>query len=511
MITEIKLKNIATYTDEVIISDVKKVNFFFGSNGTGKSTLAKYLYNISLDSEKQNNSFDYCSQTGYDSSNYQILVYDENFIERNFINKDIQKGIFSLNETNEEIDTLISNEQSILNLYENYLKENIEKAKAEIVAKAEKSYADLKDYCFEERKNTIKSFLKIKENFPYKRTQNNYDKIYNTLQNNENLGSITFEDLVNEYRKYFEDDLKNIDANISKNTYKKIRTLELILSELLKEVIIGNDDVDISKIINDLNNKSWVEQGITYLNKDLENQICPFCQNETVNKSLIEKFEKYFDENYKNKINQIEALKQQYLSITGSFLNEVKNVLDVFNVGNKASNLYTELKQIFDDNVKNIEYKIKSSNEKKDFHSILDFKNKIVEINKSIFENNVSFQNLEKNKSAFEENIWFYLAEKFKTEINDYQLNLDCYAEDYFFTLKIEDNINEFISNSKIKIEEYKNQTVTTKEAVDKINIILKNSGFQGFSIEEKLVENKISQYYLKRDNNNSSYNTPQN
>ncbi|MBG0504953.1 AAA family ATPase [Elizabethkingia anophelis] len=507
MITEIILNNVATYTEETTISDLKKVNFFFGSNGAGKSTLAKYLHNINLDQEKQNINFNSCNQTGYDDTNHQILVYDEKFIERNFIDKDIQKGIFSLNETNEEIDTLISNEQSTLKLYEDYLREKIQKEKENIIKKTEKTYNDLKKYCFEERKNAINSFLRIKEAFPYKQTQNNFDKISNILQNNENLNSITFEELVSDYKKYYEDDLKNINANISKNTYKEIRTLELILRELLDEIIIGNDDVDIAKIINDLNIKSWVEQGITYLNKDLENQICPFCQNETINKSLIDQFEKYFDENYKNKISQIETLKHQYENITGLFLNEIKNVSDTFNIGNKASNLYTELKQIFDDNIKSIELKITSSNEKKGFFSILDFKNKIAEINKSIFENNTNFQNLEKNRALFEDNIWFYLVEKCKVEINNYYINLDKYSEDYFFTLKIEDNVNEVISNSKIKIEEYKNQTVTTKEAVDKINLILKNSGFHGFNIEEKQLENNISQYYLKRNNNNNSSN----
>lgn len=507
MITEIKLNNIATYTEETSISDLKKVNFFFGSNGAGKSTLAKYLHNISLDSEKQNINFNSCNQTGYDNTNHQILVYDEKFIERNFINKDIQKGIFSLNETNEEIDTLISNEQSTLKLYENYLLEKIQKEKESIITKAEKAYNDLKKYCFEERKNTINSFLKIKDVFPYKQTQNNFDKISIIYHNNENLNSIAFEDLVSEYKKYYEDDLKNIGTNLSKNTYKEIRSLELILSELLAEIIIGNEDVDIAQIINGLNIRSWVEQGITYLNKDLEHQICPFCQNKTVNKSLIDQFEKYFDENYKNKINQIEILKQQYENVTGSFLSEIKNVSDIFNVGNKASNLYSELKQIFDNNIKNIELKMKSSNEKKDFSSILDFKNKIVEINKSIFENNNNFQNLEKNKMDFEENIWFYLVEKCEIEINKYYTNFDKYTEDYFFALKIEDNVNEVISKSRIKIEEYKNQTITTKEAVDKINIILKHSGFQGFYIEEKQMENNISQYYLKRNDNNDSLN----
>jgi wobble nucleotide-excising tRNase len=243
------------------------------------------------------------------------------------------------------------------------------------------------------------------------------------------------------------------------------------------------------------------------LNTDLENQICPFCQSNTVNKDLITQFEKYFDENYKNKINQIEILKLQYENATISFLNEIKNVSDVFNIGNKASNLYTELKQLFDNNIKNIELKIKSSNKKKGFSLILFFKNNIVEINKSIFENNTNFKNLEKNKATFEKNIWFYLVKECEIGINNYHLNINKYAEDYFFTLKIEDAVRDVIANSKIKIEEYKNNTVTTKDAVDKINTILKNSGFQGFYIEEKQVENNISQYYLKRDNNNDTSN----
>ncbi len=200
-ITQITLNNISTYTVKVDIPELKKVNFFFGSNGTGKSTLAKYLNNISLDSEKQNSSFNSCTQTGYDSTNHQILVYDEKFIERNFINKDIQKGIFSLNETNEEVDNLIANEQSTLKLYEDYLKEKVQKEKNDIVTKKENEFNDLKRDCFEKRKTAINSFLKIKDSFPYKQTQNNYDEISKILQNNENLRNITFEDLASDYKK----------------------------------------------------------------------------------------------------------------------------------------------------------------------------------------------------------------------------------------------------------------------------------------------------------------------
>ena len=44
MITKINVKNVASYnpTAGVEINDLKKVNFFFGFNGSGKSTIAKY-------------------------------------------------------------------------------------------------------------------------------------------------------------------------------------------------------------------------------------------------------------------------------------------------------------------------------------------------------------------------------------------------------------------------------------------------------------------------------------
>ena len=50
-------------------------------------------------------------------------------------------------------------------------------------------------------------------------------------------------------------------------------------------------------------------------------------------------------------------------------------------------------------------------------------------------------------------------------------------------------------------------QTVNTKEAVDNINQILKNSGFMGFEILEKDKINNISQYYLSRIGSNQQEN----
>src|SRR5690606_31421581 len=57
---------------------------------------------------------------------------------------------------------------------------------------------------------------------------------------------------------------------------------------------------------------------------------------------------------------------------------------------------------------------------------------------------------------------------------------------------------NDIIS-SKQEIDRLRSETINTQEAVENINIILKNSGFESFEIAEKSIENNISQYYLKR------------
>ena len=46
MIKSIKMKNCATYSEEGIsIENCQKVNFIYGANGSGKSTISKFLYN----------------------------------------------------------------------------------------------------------------------------------------------------------------------------------------------------------------------------------------------------------------------------------------------------------------------------------------------------------------------------------------------------------------------------------------------------------------------------------
>ena len=281
MITEILIKNVASYDSTgTKIDNLKKVNFFFGNNGSGKSTIAKYLYDVSLDNPSETN-FPQCSQNGFNSSNHQVIVFNENFIESNFISRNTQYGIFSLNEKNEEIDEKIKIEQNILKKLESHIitlsgrKNNIAKDK-------ENKYNELKKICFEKRKSTIKSFLKIKDTFPYKQQQNNYDQLLNISVANKPLPIITFETLISDYKKYYDTELVKIENSISFELNQSIIDIEEEFKIILQKVIIGNNDIDIAQMINTLQIKKWVEDGIKIVDKDKEIQTCPFCQKKTV-------------------------------------------------------------------------------------------------------------------------------------------------------------------------------------------------------------------------------------
>ena len=115
MITQISLQDFASYGSNPVVLDTdKKINLVYGLNGTGKTTLSKYL-------QDQNNiCFSKCSITGLNGE--KMLVYNKQFIDDNFY-QDTQKGIFSLKSENKEakekIDTAIQEINKLNNQIKN--------------------------------------------------------------------------------------------------------------------------------------------------------------------------------------------------------------------------------------------------------------------------------------------------------------------------------------------------------------------------------------------------------
>jgi len=77
MIENIVLKNIASYDDTgTNLNDLKKINFIYGANGSGKTTISNLSENCSASEFKD------CSLQWRHGQELQCLTYNRNFREK---------------------------------------------------------------------------------------------------------------------------------------------------------------------------------------------------------------------------------------------------------------------------------------------------------------------------------------------------------------------------------------------------------------------------------------------
>src|ERR1700730_18507908 len=97
MIESIAIAEVATYGSTAErLTDLSKLNFIFGSNGTGKTSVSRVV--------ADENSYPTCSVAWKGGTKLQPLVYNSDFVERNFVQLAELKGVFTLGE--QQADTL---------------------------------------------------------------------------------------------------------------------------------------------------------------------------------------------------------------------------------------------------------------------------------------------------------------------------------------------------------------------------------------------------------------------
>ena len=493
MITEITMKNVATYNKiGVKIKDLNRLNYFFGNNGSGKSTIAKYLQSLVIGDPE--NKYSSCSKDNYNPIQEEILVFNQDFVERNFRISQTLKGIFSLNQKNAEIDEQIkANEETINDKLKT--KNELEEKNAAFNQQNNQRKTELTEKCFNKR-NVFKSFSKIRLDHS-KNMKNNLEQLEKIIQNNI-IVKPEFRTLNDLYKKLYEDDLNSIDVLLDIQLFDKLLQKHNELSVLLQEVIVGKEDVQLAKLINEFGLKSWVSQGKIFLDKTKD--VCPFCQKETIDDDFISQLNDIFDESSQKKINEIKSKKIIYENMFKRVLQNIQSVYEKYNAENIVSDLQMHLKTIYDTNLKIISDKINAPNEKKTLDNIIEsFKDKLLQINAEIESNNTLVRSLDTQKKSLIKQMWDYIALDCKDDILKYQKDVE--------------ETNGIINENKTEIEKLlaevqqlqeentalREKTVNTTESVDNMNQILKNSGFMGFEIHEQNKENNISQYYLSR------------
>ncbi len=130
MIKKIFMKNCATYNEQgASLDNCKKINFIYGANGSGKSTIGNYLM------YQERSEYKDCELVWDSTTQPEIYVYNREFRYKHFRASDSIQGVFTLGKATIE-------EKEELELRKNERKEkqkdydikckSIEKKKAEL-------------------------------------------------------------------------------------------------------------------------------------------------------------------------------------------------------------------------------------------------------------------------------------------------------------------------------------------------------------------------------------------
>lgn len=305
MITELHLSKTATYdTDGIKIKDLKKINFIYGSNGSGKTTITKFIHDPTAE------GYGDCVIT-WSQSPIRQLVYNKDFRDRNFSKESID-GIFTLGQaTKEEIDHI----------------EEL-KIKRKSVQEDGATKRRTLEGMITQQKEREEDFKEAVWTGIYKKYEINFKEAFRGYLSKESFKVKLLQEYagnkgrlltLEKLQAFAQTILGERPASLSLITfpaYGQLTTIEIRKSWQRK--IIGKADVDIAGLIQTLNMNDWVNQGRSYLQAS---NACPFCQQDTITPDFRKKLEAYFDTTFTAETREIKDLGNQYFQLGENLLN----------------------------------------------------------------------------------------------------------------------------------------------------------------------------------------------
>ena len=274
MINNIELKNIATYDGTgTSLNNLKEINFIYGAKGSGKTTVSNLMNN------PQDRKYRDCNIIWKDGYIVHTMVYNKSFKETNFNSSNHIKGVFTLGQATDDDIKFIDEKKEQLEAIKVQgigYKKKLEDLKGthESLGKIQDLENEFKEFCWTKiYKPYEETFKEAFKGFMQKQTFK--DKILSEFANNQ-VTILSIDELKKKAQTIFGETPKHLNF-ISTISFDELNNIEN--EYIWNKKIIGKSDVDIAKLIQNLNINDWVNQGKGYLQDD---NICPFCQKETI-------------------------------------------------------------------------------------------------------------------------------------------------------------------------------------------------------------------------------------
>lgn len=481
MIESITISGEATYSGTPELMDrLSQLNYVFGANGTGKTTLSRVIGNCS--------AFPRCSITWKNGTPLEVMVYNREFVAKNYHQCDELPGIFTLGEKNAEIIKSIDKakqELDELSRTRDQLNKSLQGDDGLGGKKNELAILEdgFKDVCWSQKK---KHDAKLQGAFEgYRGNQEKFKEKILQESTSNSASLCKLQDLEARAVTVFGEApaLANSLPLLDSATISDYET-----DTILSKHVVGKTDIDIAALIIKLGNSDWVKAGRAYFASD--DRICPFCQQEapmSLETSLNEYFDEAFEKdtlriseletNYKTEAARIQQRLAGLIATTHPFLDTVrlqeeKEILDAkvsLNLQRLATKKKEPSQSVALESLDNVLKAIKA---------ILE------DANSKVAAHNQTVKNLASEKTKLTAQVWRYLLD---AELKD---NLEAFKKKRVAAIaaisalqqkiKAQDGL---IAAKKAEIAAFEKETTSIQPTIDGINRLLKSFGFRGFEL----------------------------
>ncbi|MBM6383097.1 MAG: AAA family ATPase [Paenibacillus sp.] len=470
MIEEISIKKIATYDSTgVVFNNLKKINFLYGSNGSGKTSLSNVIKNFE--------NFVDCDIV-WASQPLKTLVYNQKFVEENFHQDSDIKGIFTLGKESTEIKNEIVEKKKLVDK----LDEEIRRMRTNLSIKEEEYKSNENEFiddCWELKRKYDKEFLQA-----FSGVRNNKVNFKNKCKQSHSLEGVLceFESLRSRSNKLFNESLMEIPKiqSINNDELNAVSS-----SQIFQNKIVGKQEVDIADLISKLAISDWVKRGYDHVHNS-EGK-CPFCQ-QSLPDGFLHQLEEYFNETYDNKMIELKKCVDQYKESYSNLNTSIQDLLEkeLPYIDNEKNNQQFELIRSKNEiNLELIGQKQKEPSKGITLVSLDEYVNNInLEIeraNEEIKGHNRLVDNRTQEEQILKDQIWRFIA-------NENSHNHEKYVRKEFSISNAITGIKERITSKtseKIRliseIQGLESQITSVIPSVNEMNRLLKAYNFTNF------------------------------
>ena len=448
------------------------INYFFGNNGTGKTTIAKAI--------KTGSGVIYAP--GKAAADYLPLVYDQDFIDANMRSYHNLPGVFTMNEANVKI------------------QEQIDRKAAE-QKKAQKIYS----YAFAEKDKKTKTRTALEKQL-YKDCWDKTEElrtVFEATQEGKKGSKQKFAEEVKRHSPIQHDveELKRMYDSVYSSTAKRydrfsvvsdVSALDCISGcEILSLAIVNTSNTPFADFLKEVGSTEWMRQGHSDYHEKAGGK-CPYCSQD-LPQNFEEMLAASFDTQYQTNLQKLDAFLAAYRDTANALFvplsrlpDEVYPVIDTKPYHDKL----TAVKAVIAENIEKIKSKVAEPSKISALDEVEPLLQELSDIisgfNRLIDANNDIVSAGPKKKAECKKAVFEQIAYTLKDVLEAYARSESALDAEIQAQQDIINTQKGVLDQLKEDLRILNSQTVETETAMKSINAMLRDSGFQGFELRPR-------------------------